>query len=414
MIITKLEAENVKRLKAISITPDGNSVIIGGDNAQGKSSTLDSILMALKGKRAFEEKPVREGELEANISLELSGDFLVKRKIKPDGKHELIVTHKDGTKYDRPQKLLDEMVSKVSFDPLDFERMQPFEQRTLLLKLVGREEEIEAVKLEREKFKEEKLIAYREKQGIISRLAELPYDPEIREARSNVEVLRKLDQAKQGEVHRAQTVAKVAELKRLGNSHVDRLEELEAEVARVKAAITDTKRLLDETQAYLGTLGPEVDPSIFEQELAEVEAHNAKWRINEEHTRIRHELDAAEKREQRALADLEAVEKRKVEIINSATFPVPGLSITDEGVLYNGIPFQQASQAERLRISTAIGLTLNPQLKILLIRDGSRLDENNLRAVAEMAAAAEAQVWIERVSKGAECSVIIEDGEIKQ
>jgi hypothetical protein len=57
-----------------------------------------------------------------------------------------------------------------------------------------------------------------------------------------------------------------------------------------------------------------------------------------------------------------------------------------------------------------MGFALHPRLKILLIRDGSLLDENNLKTVAEMAQEHDGQVWIERVSKGAECSVIIENG----
>ena len=38
---------------------------------------------------------------------------------------------------------------------------------------------------------------------------------------------------------------------------------------------------------------------------------------------------------------------------------------------------------------------------------------DSLALLATMAADAEAQVWIERVGEGAECSVIIEDGSIK-
>jgi len=45
-----------------------------------------------------------------------------------------------------------------------------------------------------------------------------------------------------------------------------------------------------------------------------------------------------------------------------------------------------------------------------LIRDGSLLDEDNLGMIAKFAAEKDAQVWIERVSEGAECQVIMEDG----
>ena len=69
--------------------------------------------------------------------------------------------------------------------------------------------------------------------------------------------------------------------------------------------------------------------------------------------------------------------------------------------------------AEKLRVSVAMGLAMNPKLNVLLIRDGSLLDADNLEMVARMAEVADAQVWIERVGDGAECQVIIENGKIR-
>ena len=62
----------------------------------------------------------------------------------------------------------------------------------------------------------------------------------------------------------------------------------------------------------------------------------------------------------------------------------------------------------------AVGLAVNPKLRVLLIRDGSLLDEDNFATIAAMAEEADAQVWIERVGEGAECSVIISDGMVKE
>ena len=55
MKIIQLTASNVKRLKAVEITPDGTLQIVGGRNAQGKSSVLDAIWLALGGGRAGKE-----------------------------------------------------------------------------------------------------------------------------------------------------------------------------------------------------------------------------------------------------------------------------------------------------------------------------------------------------------------------
>jgi hypothetical protein len=80
--------------------------------------------------------------------------------------------------------------------------------------------------------------------------------------------------------------------------------------------------------------------------------------------------------------------------------------------LYNGLPLNQAGSAEQLRVATAIGIAQNPKLKALLIRDGSLLDDDNLALIKQVASEFKAMLWIERVGKGKEATVVIEDGEI--
>ena len=61
-----------------------------------------------------------------------------------------------------------------------------------------------------------------------------------------------------------------------------------------------------------------------------------------------------------------------------------------------------------------MALALKPDLRVLLIRDGSLLDEDSLRMVAEMADRADAQVWVERVGDADEGAIIIEDGQVRE
>jgi hypothetical protein len=56
-----------------------------------------------------------------------------------------------------------------------------------------------------------------------------------------------------------------------------------------------------------------------------------------------------------------------------------------------------------------MGLALNPKLKVLLIRDGSLLDERSLAMVADMSERAGGQCWVEVVGKGP-AGIVIEDG----
>ena len=56
---------------------------------------------------------------------------------------------------------------------------------------------------------------------------------------------------------------------------------------------------------------------------------------------------------------------------------------------------------------------MNPKLKVMLIRDGSLLDDNSMKLLVEEADKSGAQIWIEVVGNRADCSVVIEDGEIQ-
>ena len=89
--IIKLSAENVMGVKAVEISPDGAVIVIGGKNGQGKSSVLNSIMMALGGKKAIPRKPIRDGEKKAEIMVELD-EVNVYLRFTNDGKPYLRVT----------------------------------------------------------------------------------------------------------------------------------------------------------------------------------------------------------------------------------------------------------------------------------------------------------------------------------
>jgi len=100
--------------------------------------------------------------------------------------------------------------------------------------------------------------------------------------------------------------------------------------------------------------------------------------------------------------------------LSEAKFPVAGLSFDESGVTFNGLPFAQSSGAEQLRASVAIAMAMNPKLKVLLCRDGSLLDDDSLALLSQIVEDNGYQLWLERVGTGAECSVIIEDGAVKE
>ena len=80
--IIELEAENIKRVKAVQIVPALNGLtIIGGDNNQGKTSVLDAIAWALGGDKYRPEAAQREGaNTPPRLHVNLSNGLVVERR----------------------------------------------------------------------------------------------------------------------------------------------------------------------------------------------------------------------------------------------------------------------------------------------------------------------------------------------
>lgn len=174
MRIVKLEASNVKRLVAVEITPDGNVIVIGGRNGAGKSSVLDSIAYALGGKDLVCERPLRAGADRGHVEVDL-GDLVVRRTFTPSGGGSLTVSNKEGAVYKSPQAMLDKLVGRLSFDPLDFERMEAKRQLETLRALVGID--FSGIDAARAELYDERTAVNRTTKQLEARLATLPEYP---------------------------------------------------------------------------------------------------------------------------------------------------------------------------------------------------------------------------------------------
>ncbi len=424
MKIVKLEAENVKRLRAVSIEPDGSVVVVRGNNGQGKSSVLDSIAYALGGKSLQPAKVIRDGEKEAIVRVELDG-LTIERKWTSNDRSVLEVRAADGSKVSSPQTMLDSLVGRLSFDPLAYLSMPPAKQLEALQKVVG---------LDFRELDEQRKRAYDERTEVNRKVHHTKIQLEPLRDFSDTEpvsLAELSDQVAALSSRRADEQAAAKKLKAL-------VDDRRAAAHRVKAQETrleNLRRQLEQESAHLQELMLEAErlertdtselQAVADHELEtieELETVKAKIKdaelINERARKV-----AERRRLEKVLSDhegesfaltkqIEKIDAIKLSKIEAARFPVPGLSFGEVGVLYNGQPFEQASQAEKLRVSLGMGLALNPTLKVLLIRDASLLDEKSLQLVAAQAAEAGAQVWLEVVGKNG-IGIVIEDGEVE-
>lgn len=410
MKIIKLKAENVKRLQAIEISPDGASmVIVGGRNGQGKTSTLDSIEMALHGGKSIPAKPIRDGALKAQVIVE-TDEYTVTRKFTQKGS-QLEITAKDGSKVGSPQTLLDTLIGKLSFDPLEFSRMKPAEQAATLKAVVG----LDLSKLDQERARkfDERTDINRELKSVQAQAESIPPKPvpdRPVDAESISAELKAINDAKAANDAKRRALQVNA-----ANRDVllVRIEKLKAELEGLQRQALDYAQVIEQQEAEVAAL---IDPDegAIAEKLKGAEAINTEIRRQQQRRELEARALVLKKNADDLTARMAAIDEERAEKLAAAQFPIAGLAFGESGVTFNGLPFDQCCDSEKLKVSVAMGLALNPQLKVLLIRDGSLLDADSLKLVAEMAETADAQCWIERVSEGAECQIIIEDGMVSE
>ena len=409
LTIVRLTAENVKRLRAVSITPDGNLVVLSGRNGQGKTSVLDAIEYALGGKPDVAE-PVRRGQDSAEVVCDL-GDLIVRRRFVAGGSTTLEVTTREGLRYPSPQKILDELVGRLTFDPLQFARQEPKKQRETLQRLVGLD--FSADEKRADLVFNERTVVNREVKAATARIAAMPEHSGVpAEPVSASDIAAEMQRAQQVNSQNADNRRALAQAEQEVVTRRQHVENLRAALAKAEESL----RSGDEAVANLRERvagARDLDLAPLTQRLATIDQTNQKVRANQLRRDIAAELASKQGKADELTAELDAIAKRQVAAIEAARMPVPGLGLGQVGVTLNGLPLEQASAAEQLRVSVAIALAMNPRLRVLLIRDASLLDHDSLRLVAEMAQAAGAQVWCERVETDEATSVVIEDGQVQ-
>jgi len=403
MKIVSLEAENVKKLKAVSIKPDGSTIIIGGDNEAGKSSILDSIEYALAGTKGIPSKPIRDGQEKAKIVLDL-GDIVVTRTFTKSGTN-LVVKSKEGASYSSPQAMLDKLVGDLSFDPLEFCRMDSKKKLETLKKVVG----LDFTNLDKEykKVFDERTDINRRGKELKAQFESLPEHDSVPEQEiSMTDLSKQLTDA-------IENNRNIETLNDSVNKKNNRLEWIDKEIKKLQDEKKNLKTQIDKDKESLKAL-EFIHINNIESQISSCESNNKKVRENQKRNELGNELNDLRIKSKDLTDRIESINKEKQDLLENAKFPIKGLGFTEDEVMFGEIPFEQCSSAQQVKISVAMGLAMNPKLKILLVRDGSLLDEKNLKMVAEMAQKHDGQVWIERVSKGKECSIIICDGSINE
>jgi len=421
--IIELRAENVKRLKAVRVKPDSSLIIVGGRNGAGKSSLLDSIAYALGGKDLCPTKPIRDGEERGYVYVDL-GELTIERTW-TEGHSYLTVKNREGFEAKSPQALLDKLIGPLAFDPLAYMQMSTKDQATTLMKLVGLD--FSELNTKRTELYDSRRLVGRDLKALLARFeSSTKYEDVPDEPIFVSDLMEKLHQQEEhnrsNEEKRAELASMRTQLKDLQNQRVQteiKIKELNQQLVKLNESLSEQIEWIHAFVADGKTKAEEVAKLVdfplddIRTKIQTSDEINEKVRSNEQYEKLNIQVKQLDKQVQEATTHIDKIDTEKEQKLSKAKFPIKGLAFDDEGVTYNKIPFKQASQAEALRISVAMGLAMNPKLRVMLIRDGSLLDEKNLELIRQMAEENDAQIWLERVAKkGDQVSIMIEDGSI--
>lgn len=402
--IRQLEIENVKRVKAVTLTPTENGLtVIGGRNGQGKTSVLDAIAWALGGNKLKPSESQRiSSAAPPSIHIELSNGLVVERKGKSSALHVI-----DPSGQKAGQQLLDSFIEKLALNLPKFMDARNDEKAETLLQIIGVGDKLAVLDRQEKSLYNQRLEVGRIADRKKKHAEEMAWYPDAPAEPVSASELIQRQQAiltKNGENQR----------KREKEAHYNKvLAEAQIAFDRAKAALKQAEQDCVTARKAAENLQDESTAEL-EQDIANIDAINTKVRANAEKNRVQAEADELAGQYGDLTQQIESVKDQRMKLLDSADMPLPGLSVQDGELTYNGQKWDCMSGAEQLQVATAIVRKLNPDCGFVLMDKLEQMDPETLAAFGRWLEGEGLQVIATRVGTDDTCSIIIEDGYIKK
>lgn len=398
--ISSLEIENVKRIKAVQLTPGENGLtVIGGNNGQGKTSVLDAIAWALGGSKYEPSAAKRDGStIPPHLTVRLSNGIIVERKGKNS---DLKVIDPSGNK--SGQALLNSFISQFALDLPKFMNANNKEKADILLRIIGVGDKLYQLENEEERKYNERLTVGRiadQKQKYADEMSSFPDVPDELVSASDLILRQQEILAQNGENQRLRQQKDMLESK---------ANDLQEQITRLNHELTVVLAQLESARKTVSELHDESTAEI-ERSIAEIEEINRKVRANLDKEKAAEDAKHFSDQYSALTAEIEQLRQAKRDLLNHADLPLEGLSVQNGALVYNGYQWDNMSGSEQLRVATAIVRKLNPSCGFVLIDKLEQMDADTLREFGAWLEQEGLQAIATRVSKGDECSIIIEDG----
>ena len=444
MQVVTYKAHNVLGVRDVKFNLAGRHLfLVGGENGQGKSSALTALVMALAGKSGmsdFPEVALRKGEKKGKITVELTGEgdsekitveLSLRRQAAGNVVEDFRILDSTGKKVAEPRKLLQRLFTLRAFDPLAFERMPPKEKATLVQSMLG---------VDLSKFDEDYQTQFekrtelgRDGKKLAAQLeaAKPKHDDAPEEEIKVVDLMAELEKLAEENKLRANMVKLADDLQFQQTDLSEDCQILLKEIAHLQEQLVKKQKELEDTRDKIGIRAkaekearaklekmPDRDPDIaaVKEKISKADEMNLKLRENAARVKLEDELNKFRGEYQKLTDRLAEIKEERAEAVANAKWPIEGMELQEYGLLMGGLPFEQASTKERIMASIAVGMALNPKLRLLVCQHGSDLDNATLDALDAVVKEKQFQLIMEIVTRSREdeerCAVVISDGEV--
>ncbi len=424
MKLTRLEIENAMRVKSFSYEPIGNMIVIGGENDQGKTAVLKCI-EAFMGKKFMAEDMLREGAKKGHIEATTDGENPLRMRLDfAKGKpYKLqVFSEREGT----GREVLDGVLSKFVFDLDAFDRMSDKEQVNVLREL-DPTLDFSALDKERDDVFEKRKLVNRDIKTAAGAISELETYPDAPAALVSVADLMTELEGLEAEIDENEDVREdLRERERAYSTQLHFERNAKAELEEAERVLHDcqnaakeyaelSKQALSSRDAAKEKVANIEDPDRepIREQIAKADEVNDQVRANEKNAGLESEHRALVSKSETMTARIAAIDEEKLDKVENSNLGIKDLGLDGNTIMFKGRPLSVACDSDQLRVIAHIGRKQNPELEVLLVRNGSKFDEKHLARFEKELEEEGWQAWVERASTGDECTFIMEDGMIK-
>ena len=425
--ILSAEITNFKNISHKEVEIGGKSMIIAGENGAGKSSFIQALASSIDS-NYIPLEPIKVGEDRAEVEIEIGGilnDEMVKYKIvssfdQGNKKGTITLFDQDGSKISGGKKIIESIVGNVGFDIFEFIKKGKTdtgrvseagvrEQIEILSSLMPQEgkDHLNALDLEKKDLHDERYSINLEIKNL-KEVTKMSYTPDEIDL-----YIKEKDEAKVKE-----KIAKLSEEVETWNDRSRKYEDVLADLEKLPKLIDKIKSALkeaEEKQAEALSILPKYvkffeknpeKPSMenLSKELDEIREHNEKSKEIAKVLIKKDELALKEQKSEKITERMEEIKGDKKSVFASYPLPVKNLEFDEDNITYKGLPLnsEQLPSSVLIRIGVMIGMAMNPNLRLMIIRDGSLLDTKTMQYMLTACSKKGYQLLIEKVQDGVE------------